>query len=188
MKNALILHGAGNNSQGNWFPWLKQELESKGIKVWVPDLPNSEKPIQQDWLKSVFNNHDWKFDKDSILIGHSSGATLILRILENLPENVKIQKAVLVAGPLDKGSIKKYWPFKEDLTKKPFNWKRIKSSCREFVLIYSDNDPYDCGFRHGKVIAEKTGGKLVLEKDEEHFNLDSGEKYRQFPKILKVID
>lgn len=39
MKNALILHGAGNNHTGNWFLWLQEKLEKKDYKVWVPDLP-----------------------------------------------------------------------------------------------------------------------------------------------------
>lgn len=184
MKNALILHGAGNNSSGNWFPWLKQELEKKGYKTRVPDLPNSDLPIQTDWLKAVA---DYDFNEESVLIGHSSGATLILRILENLPESSKIKKAILVAGPIDKGSIEKFWQYKQDLCKASFNWKKIKASAKDFILFYSDNDPYDCGIRHGKVIQNKVGGKLIFKKGEGHFNLEVGEKYKHFPELLEYI-
>ena len=187
MKNALILHGAGNNSSGNWFPWLKLELEKKGYKVWSPDLPNSDIPVESQWLNVIFKNKQWVFDRDSVLIGHSSGATLILRILEKLPEGAKIKKAILVAGPIDKGTIKKFWPYKEDLTKDPFSWQKIKSACQEFILIYSDNDPYDCGIRHGKVIAERVNGSLILKTGQGHFNLEVGLKYRQFPWLLEYI-
>lgn len=187
MKNALILHGAGNNSQGNWFPWLKEELESKEYKVWSPDLPNADHPLQEEWLKAIFANKDWDFNEESVMIGHSSGATLILRILERLPESIKIYKAILVAGPLDKGSILEIWPLKEDLTKLPFNWEKIKQSAREFISIYSDDDAYDCGLRHGKEIHRQVGGKLIIKKGEGHFNLEVGEKYRQFPELLKYI-
>ncbi len=188
MKNALILHGAGNDSSGNWFPWLGKELERKGFKVWIPDLPNSDHPIQKDWLETIFSNNNWNFNEESVVIGHSTGATLILRILERLPEDTKVNKAILVAGPLDKGSIEKFWKYKEDVTKDSFNWKKIKHLAKEFVLIYSDNDPYDCGERHGKVIQQKVGGKLIIKKGEGHFNLEVGEKYRQFPEILELID
>src|SRR3989344_6496098 len=126
MKNALILHGAGNNSQGNWFPWLKNELEKKGYKVWSPDLPNSDVPIQKDWLSTIFFNKEWGFNKDSVMIGHSAGATLILRILERLPEDIKINKAILVACPIDKGKFPEFFQYKEDLTREPFNWGKIK--------------------------------------------------------------
>lgn len=185
MKNALILHGAGNDSSGNWFPWLKQELEKIGFKVWVPDLPNSDQPIQKDWLEAVSG---WELNRESVLIGHSSGATLILRILERLPDNVEVNKAILVAGPLDKGSVEKFWPFKEDICKGRFDWKKIKTSAKEFILIYSDNDPYDCGQRHGEEIHKHLGGQLIIKKGQGHFNLERGEKYRQFPEILELID
>lgn len=185
MKNALILHGAGNNSSGNWFPWLKKELESGGYRVWLPDLPNADHPKIEEWLNAV---KDWKLDDDSIIIGHSCGGTLILRILENLPLGQKIKKAILVAAPLDKGLVEKYWPLKEDLAKGTYDFNKIKNSSDEFVLIYSDNDPYDCGLRHGELIHSKVGGKLIIEKGEGHFNLDTGQKYKEFSEILEYLN
>ena len=187
MKNAIILHGAGNNSQGDWFPWLKKQLEVKGYKVWSPDLPDSDVPIQKDWLDTVFSNHDWEFNSDSIIIGHSAGATLILRILEKLPEGVKVNKAILVAAPTDKGKIPEYFPYKEDLTRESFNWNKIKNSSKNFYFIASDNDPYDCGGRHAKVMHEKLGGELIIKPGEGHFNLEKSPSYKEFPLLLTVI-
>lgn len=188
MKNVLILHGAGNNSQGNWFPWLKEKLTKKGYKVWSPDLPNSDEPIQKDWLNTVFSNSDWKFDNESIIIGHSAGATLILRILEKLPEGVKINKAILVAGPVEVGTIPEHAPYKRDLTKDPFNWKKIKQSAERFYFIHSDNDQYECGEDQGKIMHEHLGGELIVKSGEQHFNLEKGPEYKQLPFLLKLID
>lgn len=185
MKNALILHGADNNSSGNWFPWLKSELENKGWKVWSPDLPNAGTPILKDWLDAIFSNIDWEFNKKSVIVGHSSGAVLILKILEELPEGKIIDKAILVAGFSDKGNRPDLYKYKLDFLKTPFDWDKIKSSCKNFYFIASDNDPYDCGLRHGKVMHAKLGGKLIIKKGQEHFNLEKGEQYKQFPELLK---
>lgn len=113
MKDVLILHGAGNNSQGNWLPWLKVELEKKGYKVWSPDLPNSDTPVLKGWLDTIFSNKEWEFNEESIIVGHSSGATLTLRVLENLPEGAKINKAILVAGFIDKGELPQFYQYNE---------------------------------------------------------------------------
>ncbi len=188
MKNALILHGAGNNSQGNWFPWLKSELEKKGYTVWSPNLPNSDVPIQKDWLDTISSNKNWEFNNDSIIIGHSAGATLILRILERLPEGVKINKAILVAGPIDKGKLPEFFQYKEGLTREPFNWGKIKKSSKNFYFIASDNDPYDCGKRHAKVMHGKLGGKLIVKQGEGHFNLEKSPSYKEFPLLLTFVD
>ncbi len=187
MKNVLILHGAGNNSSGNWFPWLKQQLGQKGIKVWSPDLPNPDHPILKEWLQTIFANKDWVFNSESIMVGHSSGASLILRILEKLSKSIKIDKAILVAAPIDKGVIAEYFILKEDITKDLFNFEKIRNSCKHFYFIYSDNDPYDCGERNGRILQEKLGGELIIKKGQGHFNLEMGEKYREFPEILKLI-
>ena len=39
MNNYIILHGSFGSKDGNWFPWLKKELEDKNIKIDVPQMP-----------------------------------------------------------------------------------------------------------------------------------------------------
>jgi len=188
MKNALILHGAGNNSQGNWFPWLKSELEKKGYKVWSPDLPNSDEPNQKDWLNTIFSNKEWQFNDESVIVGHSAGSTLILRILEKLPDGTKINKAILVAGVVELGTKPEFFQYKRSLVENPFDWEKIKNSAKEFYFICSDNDPYQCGEDQGKIMQEHLGGELIVKPGEAHFNLEKGEQYRQFPLILELLE
>lgn len=39
MNNYIIIHGSFGSKDGNWFPWLKQELEQQNKKVEVPQMP-----------------------------------------------------------------------------------------------------------------------------------------------------
>ena len=187
MKNALILHGAGNNSQGNWFPWLKGELEKRGYEVWSPDLPNSDEPNREDWLNTIFSNKDWQFNEDTVIIGHSAGATLILRILERLPEGAQINKAILVAGVVELGTKPELFQYKRSLVENPFDWEKAKKSAKAFCLVCSDNDPYQCGDDQGKIMQEYLGGELIVKQGEAHFNLEKGQRYKEFPLLLRLI-
>ena len=89
--------GTGATSKDNWFPWLKKELEKRNWKVWVPDLPRSDKPSMGRYNRHIFSNKDWKFDSDTVIVGHSSGAVAILGVLQKLPENVVINKCIFAA-------------------------------------------------------------------------------------------
>ena len=187
MKNALILHGAGNTSQGNWFPWLKKELEKEGYTVWSPDLPNSDEPNREDWLKTIFSNKEWQFNENSIIIGHSAGATTILRILEKLSEGKQINKAILVGGVVELGTEPAFFPYKRSMVEVPFDWEKIRRSANEFYFIHSDNDQYQCGADQGKIMQSHLGGQLIIKPGERHFNLENGEAYRKFPFLLHLI-
>lgn len=181
MKNALILHGTGGNSQDSWCQWLKKELEQKGYKVWTPDLPDSYNPNINRYNQFIFSQ--WKFDEDSIIIGHSSGAVAILGILQELPENVVIDKAILVAGfKNDLG-----WENIKSLFEKPFDYEKIKKHSKKIILIHSDNDPY-VKLEHGVFLKDKLEGKLVILPGQGHFSISTaGEKYREFPELLKYL-
>lgn len=187
MKNALILHGTQGSPRGNWYPWLKKELESRGYNVWVPSLPDSDMPDRDKWLNTIFSNKKWNFDRESVIVGHSAGATFALRVLENIPKGIKINKAILVAGAVNMGIKPEFFVYKKSLIGSPFNWLKIKKSCNKFYLIYSDKDPYDCGVDQGKIIKEKVGGELIVKKGEGHFNLEKGPQYKKFPLILNLL-
>lgn len=181
MKNALILHGTGADSQSNWFPWLKEKLQEKEYKVWVPNLPNSMSPNTTVNTRYVLDN--WQFDKDSIVVGHSSGAVLILYILQNIPENTVINRAFLVSAfKNDLG-----WPNLKNLFSEPLDWKKIKKHAHKIILLHSDNDPY-VPLNHAQFIAEKIDAELIVKEGQGHFNLEVGAEYAQFPTLLEIID
>ncbi len=184
MKNALILHGTNGNSKTNWFDWLRVELEKKGRQVWVPDLPQADKPNIDRYNQFIFANKNWQFTEETILIGHSSGAVAILGLLQALPENVKVDTCYLVGSfRNDLG-----WEALKELFLKPFNFDLIKKKARRFVFIHSDNDPY-CPLEHAEFLAKKLGGELIVKKGQQHFSIITyGEKYQQFPFLLKLIE
>lgn len=188
MKSALILHGAGNNSQGNWFPWLKKELEKKGYKVWAPDLPNPDDLDMQRYLDFIFANKDFEFNSGTYLIGHSSGGVLIQGILQNLSDNVVVDTAILVSTfenyPDAPASEREY---RKKLFLKPFDWEKIKKHAKRFIVIHSDNDPY-VPEKGARGIARKLDARFILKPGQGHFNLEVGPQYKQFPFLLTLID
>lgn len=44
MNRVFIIHGWEGYPKEGWFPWLKKELEDKGVEVHVPQLPNADAP------------------------------------------------------------------------------------------------------------------------------------------------
>lgn len=187
MKNALILHGADSHPDNNWFPWLKGELENKGYTVWIPALPHAQTPSLEDWLDVIFSNNEWDWNEETIIIGHSAGATLALRILEKLPLGIKINKAILVATFITKGTKPEYFHYKEGLLEKPFHWSKIHTTCKNFTFIASNNDKYQAGADQAKLLQQHLGGQFLLKPGQGHFNLEVNPTYKEFPLLLQII-
>jgi uncharacterized protein len=184
MKNALILHGTNNNSTYNWFPWLKNELEGKGYRVWVPDLPHAEKPSIRRYNKFIFENNEWQFNDESVLIGHSSGAVAILGILQNLPDDVVIDTCILVGAFKDNLD----WDALDDLFLDPFDFKKIKNHAKRIIFIHSDNDPY-CPLDQAKYLKDQLDAELIVLPGQKHFSISTaGEQYKQFPLLLDLLE
>lgn len=183
MKHVIILHGTGGSSRGNWFPWLKNELEKQGYSVWVPDLPLANIPNSERYTQFILNNAPFPIDEQTIIIGHSSGSVAILGLLQSLPEHTQINKAILVGS------------FKDDLGRddlkelflQPFDYDLIKTHAKKFIFIHADNDPF-CPLEGAKYLVKKLNGELHIRPGEQHFSISAGgEKFKQFPFILSVI-
>jgi predicted alpha/beta hydrolase family esterase len=77
----VIFHGTGGNPNGNWFPWLKNELEKLGVEVYVPKMPTPDNQSIKSWCKATQEQVPFTFGKDTILVGHSLGAVWVAEIL-----------------------------------------------------------------------------------------------------------
>jgi len=99
MKTAFIFHGTEGYPEENWFPWLKEKLEGKGIKTFVPQFPSP--PVVPakitEWF-DVLKDYEQYLTEDTILVGHSLGGIFTLRILEKL--NHPVKAVCLVGAPI----------------------------------------------------------------------------------------
>lgn len=183
MKNALILHGTSDTSKGNWFWWLKTQLDQHGWQTYVPDLPHAEAPRIPTYNKFLLNT-DWDFNNESILIGHSSGAVAILGLLQALPDEVTVDTCYLVGAFKDDLG----WKSLAGLFETPFDFEKIKSKAKKFIFLHSDNDPY-CPLEHAQYLAKRLESELIIKPGQKHFSVGTaGEHYKQFPFLLSLIE
>jgi hypothetical protein len=179
MKNAIIFHGTGDGPDKYWFPWLKNELEARGYEVWLPALPNAEYRNLKDWLPFILKNG--RLTDETIIIGHSAGAQIILSVLESA--EVKIKKAILVSGYAK--ALRK--DEKREKDSGEYDWDKIKGKAKEFIFINSDNDPWGCDDKQGRIMQEHLGGRLIIRHDGHMGSTTYNQPYKEFPLLLELL-
>lgn len=182
MNNVFIFHGTEGYPQENWFPWLKQELEAKGCKVFVPQFPSPPVvPAKIDEWFEVLKDYDQYINEDTILVGHSLGGIFTLRILERLLHPVKA--VFLIGTPIGVRPILNY-DRDSSFSGFSFNWPTIKANSKHFTVYQSDTDPY-VSLDNGKQLAKELGIDLSLVPNAGHFNTKAG--YTKFDDLLSKI-
>ncbi|MBI4453381.1 alpha/beta hydrolase [Candidatus Woesearchaeota archaeon] len=180
MANAFIFHGTSGYPEENWFPWLKERLESLNYRVFVPQFPTPENQSLENWFK-VFEKYKKYYTLDTILIGHSLGGAFLLRVLEKY--NIKIKAAYIIAAPIGVLPIKNYDGDKLFI-KHAFDWEKIKSHAGKFFVFHSDNDSYVC-LGNGEKLAKHLKTELTFIPNAGHFNAKAG--YLKFELLLDKI-
>jgi predicted alpha/beta hydrolase family esterase len=173
-RRAIIFHGTGGNPDVCWYRWLAGRLEARGYAVEVPHHPGINVEPIATFLPKVLQAHS--FDEETVLVGHSGGAALLLALLEQVPA----AQAVLVAGyctrPNDSA---------EPVLKESYDWSAIRASVPDIAFINSRVDPYGCDERQGRAMFEHLGGTQII-RDDGHFG-DYDQPYDTFELLDRLI-
>ena len=164
-RQAIVFHGTRARPEYIWYPWIAARLEARGFDVEVPHLPGINVEPIATFLPSVLRQHT--FDEDTVLIGHSGGAALLLALLEHL--DVTVAQAVLVAGYSTVPGTNE-----EPVLQPSYDWDAIRGHARDLWFLNSVVDPFGCDAEQGRVLLDRLGGTLVV-RPEGHFVDDTFE-------------
>ena len=196
----VIFHGSFGNVNGNWFPWLKSELEKLNQQVILEQFPIDDYEVitrqghlvpsknqnLSNWLKTFKKNVQPKINCEDklVFIGHSLGDVFILHLIDKY--NLKLEAGIFVSPFLTLLNEKDIWQFDHvngSFYKTDFGFKKLKEFIKKPYVIYGDDDPY-VNVKHPVNFAKKLDSKAIVIKNGKHLNEESG--YTKFPLILEL--
>lgn len=160
-SRVLLFHGRNKTPQQAWYPWFVETCKENGIDCIAPQMPMTDPPVLREWLQIITELNP---DDSTVLVGHSRGGMAILRWLEQAPDNVKVQRVVLVAAnnpDVPDQAMGDFYGF-------PYNFEKIKQHCSEFVQFHSRDDDF-VPFKAGELNIAGLEGKLFDYHGLEHF-------------------
>lgn len=180
-KRVVIVHAWDEGPTSCWYPWLKQQLETKGITVVVPEMPHPSAPEIDPWvatLREIAPNPD----QETIFVGHSVGCQTILRYLVTLNESVQIGGAVFVAPwthlmNLSDESLEVARPWLGTM----LDWESAKKHCPKFTAFFSDDDEW-VPLSEATLFKDKLGAESRVLYQMGHFD-----QIAQLPELLNEI-
>ncbi|HKC14501.1 MAG TPA: alpha/beta hydrolase [Patescibacteria group bacterium] len=176
MIRVIFIPGNGGGStKDNWFPYLKMKLVKLGVEVIDKEFPDSDLAREKYWIPFL---KELGADKNTILIGHSSGAVAAMRFAEKNP----ILGSVLVgACYTDLGDEKEK---SSGYYNRPWKWNSIKNNQKWIIQFASTNDPW-IPIQEARTINEKLGSEYYEFTDQGHFGGDYDKK--TFPELLEAL-
>ena len=178
----VLFHGSYSSPESNWIPWLSNKLKDQGFSVTIPLFPTPEGQSLENW-SDAFSKQVGSLEPDMVLVGHSMGVGMILRLLEKSP--VSVRASFLVAGWEGLLNSSDFDPVIESFYQEPLDFEYIKKNCSTFVQYHGDNDPY-VPLELGEQLAINLNTDLKVIDNGGHLNSDSG--FNEFPKLFEDIE
>lgn len=176
---ALLIHGWNDNATKGWFGWLGEKLRAAGYRVQAPHFSTEDRPLLPSWQAQLAAEAQ-HLDADSLIVAHSLGTFLTLRLLEQLPHSQTVGTVILISGfataPDDRES--KWFEPEPD-------WDAIRPRAHRFICIYSDDDHMVSPDRSRR-LAHKLGAELLCMPGYGHFL--RGQGLHEFPELLDLLE
>jgi len=190
ISNVIIVHGSNQKereklkggsppqNERNWLPWIKKELEKKGIKCEIPLMPESWAPKYKDWKKEL---EKLKIDENSVLIGHSAGGAFLVRWLGETKK--EIRKLILVSPGKAAGW---HMSYIDDLYGNK-TYENLQKFVDEEIILFTAKDDYKHHITNAYNYAKELPAKvLCFEKGFGHF-VEKSMGTQEFPELLERI-
>lgn len=175
MKKIYIVHCWGDTSSDGWYPWLEQKISNEVNKVTRFDMPNTNHPTIDEWVRELDKKVD-KLDSNTYFIGHSIGCQTILRYLETkqidkiggilfitpwldlLPKGIEDEESYNIAMP---------W------INTPIDFEKVKKFTNNVRCIFSDDD-YFVSIEQKDKFEKLLNAKTIVVKNKGHISADDG--------------
>ena len=180
----VIIHGTGSTPNGNWFPYIKSELENLGAEVYTPELPIGDKQSLDNWTKAFYEQVPFELDSNTILIGHSVGVPFLLNIL-NKKMKTPVRATVLVSGFYEKLNLPHLENQLETFVDLKYDWELVKKNAGKIVQLHGDDDPA-VPLAQAKKLADKLQSDLVVIRGGGHLNRKTG-YVNNFSELLEEL-
>ncbi len=177
MKNAFLVHSTGGSPAETFYPWLAGELRKLGYAVEIPQFPTPEGQNLESWM-DVAEPYLPAFGEGTLLLGRSIGGPFVLRLLERVEKPV--DAAFIVAGFCSGPVSPEFKPLVDSFIEKPFDWRKIRESAKNFFVYHSDDDPF-LPLSRGEELARNLGVELTFVPRAGHFWME------RFPRLLQDV-
>lgn len=184
-SRAFLIHGWGGSPQGDWFPWVAAEIKNLGYEVIAPSMPSTDEPTIDAWV-SYLAQRVGGLSPTDIFVGHSIGCQTILRYLEKV--GGVAAKVILVAPwfTLTNLENEKMWEIADPWLNKEMNFGNIKHKSKQFITIFSDNDPWVPYYENRQLFEQKLNPEIMVLHDKGHITSDEG--VTSLPELIKLFE
>lgn len=180
-NNIYVIHGYTSSNQAEWFPWLKEQFKNSNVKIDIPNMPDSENPHLEPWIKHLRKNI-LHIDENTIFIGHSLGCVTALRYI--LEKNIKIKGAILVSGFINENPMAEQTEGLQEFVNESLDIKKIKNLIQSRIVITAKDDDI-VPTEATQKLAKELDANLIILSSGKHFIARDG--YTDFPFLLNEI-
>lgn len=181
--NYMIIHGSFGSPFGNWFPYLRKEIEKRELEVYTPDFPIGVGFQNYKNWSNLLNCYveSGLINENTIIFAHSIAPIFICKFL--CEKKIKIKRLICICGFNNYLGINaEYDAVNESMYFD--NLVDVKNYCDDIICYYTENDPY-VTWEKEKEFADTIATKIIIIKDGGHLNAESG--YEAFSQLLEFI-